>query len=108
MKIRPIGDQVLVRQDGAQQFVGKSSLIIAPQGSEEWTPFGTVVAVGPGVVGPGGQRIEIDAGLVPGSRVMFKRKPGSALNPDSREGDPDDLNNLLMLREADIIGIVEE
>lgn len=107
-QVRPIGDGVLVRQDRPQEKVGREGLIFAPQGSETWPNIGTVVAVGPGKFNDQGEREPMDEGLVPGARVMFQRKPSSALEPDAREGNRPEWKDLLMLTEADIIGILEE
>lgn len=100
----PIKDQVLVRQDPPKEKVG-SGVLFAPQGSEEYPPMGTVLKVGPGKVGPGGGRIPLD--VKPGDRVMFKRKPGSALVPDAREGDERGWKDLLVLTEDDILLVLE-
>lgn len=103
--VAPVKDQVLVLQDPPKERVG-SGILFAPSGSEEYPNIGTVVRVGPGAVSPGGERIPMDVQV--GDRVMFKRRPGSALVPDIREGDPNDWKNLIMLREEDIIGVIEE
>lgn len=107
-KVTPIKDQVLVKQDPAKELVGREGLIFAPQGSETWPVTATVIAVGPGRITEGGARVALDPGLVPGARVIFKRKPSSALVPDLREGDPNEWRDLIMLREEDILGIIEE
>jgi chaperonin GroES len=106
LRPRPIKDQVLIRQDQAETLVGKERRIIAPQGSEEWPSFGTVVAVGPGIIDGDGRRQEIP--LKVGDRVLFKRKPESALNQDERIGARPEWHDLLMLRESYILAVVEE
>lgn len=97
--ISPIKDRVLVRQEPAQERVGKEQLIFAPQGSEAWPALGTIVACGPSVQA---------AELQPGVRIAFERKPSSAVVPDSREGDPENECALLMLPESHILGVVED
>jgi co-chaperonin GroES (HSP10) len=67
--------------------------------------MGTVLKVGPGKVGPGGNRLPMDVKV--GDRVMFKRKPGSALVPDRRETDDRGWKDLLVLTEDDILLILE-
>lgn len=107
-QVRPIGNGVLVRQDRPLDKVGREGLIYAPQGSETWPNIGTVVAVGSGRTNDHGVRVALDSGLVPGARVMFQRKPSTALEPDWREGNRPEWKDLLMLSEDDIIGIIEE
>jgi len=101
--VRPIKDQVLVKQDPSQERVGREGLLWAPQGQEYWPSTGTVVDVGPGK-----HNQPMDEGLAPGTRVLFKRRPMSALIPDTRLGGPEEFKGLLMLREEDILGIIEE
>lgn len=103
MNIRPIRDQVLVRQDPKQEKVGS---LFVPQGSEDYPNHGTILAVGPGTVTQGGQFVELTVSV--GQRVLFKRRPNTALVPDAREDSGSEFKNLLMLRESDILAIVEE
>lgn len=102
---RPIHDQVLVRQDRPSERVGRAGLIYAPQGEEHWPPFATVVAVGPGATDRFGERVP--PGVAAGDRVLFKRRADTSLSPDSREGSTPGWEDLLMLRESDILGVVE-
>lgn len=91
---RPIKNQVLVLRDPSEDRIGS---IYVPQGSERWPSLGTVRAVGGDVVD-----------VAPGQRVLFQSKPASALIPDPREGGYPEWKGLVMLRDDDIIGIVEE
>ena len=93
MLIKPIKDNVLVRQDPKQDKVGS---LFVPQGSERYPDEGTVVLVGP----------DVKSELREGDRVVFKRQPGAALAPDSREGDSV-YAGLLMLKEENILAVVE-
>ena len=103
--VRPIKDHVLIRQVEKVNKVGKLGLIYAPDGSEEWPSIGVVEAVGPGHVVEGGAQIPPDVSV--GDRVIFRRKPASALHPDVREFDSD-LEGMLMLPESYILAIVED
>lgn len=95
---------VLVRQD-AKQDQTKTGLHL-PQGSETWPPYGTVVRLGSPARDKFGREIPFE--LTVGDRVLFARRAASALHPDSREGDSE-FSDLLVLREdRDIIGIVTE
>ena len=75
--VRPINDQVLVRQDPPKDKIGS---FYVPQGKEEYPPLATVLAIGPGAVNDHGVRIPLD--VKDGDRVLFKRRPGTALVPD--------------------------
>lgn len=93
MNIRPIKNRVLVRQEPPQDKIGT---LYVPQGLEHYPNFATVVAIGP----------EVQSELKVGDRVLFKRKPDSALNPDTREG-KSEFDDLLVLPEENILAIVE-
>ncbi len=102
MNIRCLQDQVLVRQVAKKEKIGS---LYVPQGSEQYPNEGTVLAVGPGKFYPGcASRIPPDVAV--GDVVLFKRKPGSALIADSREGGPAEFKDLIMLREDDLLVVV--
>lgn len=90
--IKPIKNRVLVRQDPAKDRVGS---IYVPQGSEDHGNMGTVEAVGSEV-----KDVKV------GDRVIFKRKPDSALNPDTREGSSE-YDDILVLPEDNILAVLE-
>lgn len=92
--LSPIQDQVLLRRDPATDRVRG---LYVPQGSEEWDERGTVLAVGPLVREPG---------IVPGARVLFRPRAGSALAPDRREpGQPDAWERVVVLRSGEAPGM---
>lgn len=100
--IRPLKDNVLVKQDPPKEKVGS---LFVPQGSRDlYEDTGTVVAVGPGRISTGGEIIRPDVKI--GDRVLFVRQPGSALNPDTREGESE-WESLLMMKAENIIGVLE-
>lgn len=94
--IRPIRDQVLVRQDPKQERLSSGLYVpdVASRVLQE--DVGTVEAVGPKCTS-----------VAPGDRVMFRRRPDSALIPDAREGGPAEWINLIMLRDEDLIAVIE-
>lgn len=95
LALRPIHDQILVQQDRPKEKL--ASGLYVPDTAERalQEDLATVVLVGPKV-------LEVNAG----DRVLFKRRPCTALIPDEREGGPEEWKDLLMLRETDIIGVV--
>lgn len=88
------GDKVLIQQDPPK--ITRGSLYV-PDGLEEYPNFGTVLAVGSKVLAS-----EIKEGV----RVLFKRKPSTAIFVDSRPGDP--YHGMIVLPEDHILAIVEE
>jgi co-chaperonin GroES (HSP10) len=99
----PSRGHVLVQQD-AKQSQTKSGLHL-PQGNETWPPVGTVVRLGLPERDSRGVEIEFDFSV--GARVMFTRRPASALDPDSREGESE-FKDLLVLKSSDIVGVITE
>lgn len=94
--VHPIADQVLVRRDPSQKQTPGGLWV--PDGSESWPTFGLVLEVGPRVKEPS---------IVAGCRVLFKSRPGSALTPDEREGGKDVWERVVMLKEENILALVE-
>ncbi len=91
--MRALGDTIIIAQDPPEKRAG---LIHLPQGAERFGNLGTVLAVGP-KVGPG---------ISVGARIIFKRKPSSAISPEAREGD--EHYGILVLPEDFILALVEE
>lgn len=105
---RPFADQILVRQDPPIKKIG-SGLLVAPEGSEKWPPTATIVAVGPGIARADGMRVAMDPDLVPGTRVVIRRRAATALVPDGRAAhlSPPEFKDLIMLREDDILMVID-
>lgn len=103
--IRPIRDQVLVRQDPKKERFANGLYAPDVASRELQDDLGTVVAVGPGAL-VDGVRIPLLVG--PEDRVMFRRRPDSALIPDPREGGRPEWRDLVLLRESDIIAVIED
>ncbi|MGN6106214.1 MAG: co-chaperone GroES [Kofleriaceae bacterium] len=102
--ITPIRDQVLVRQDPAHARLGNGLYAPDTCARELQDDYGTVIAVGKGRVNEVGRAIPLDVRV--GDRVLFRRRPGSALVPDWREGGREGWKDLVMLREDDILAII--
>ena len=95
MKIKPLHDRVLVRRlEGEEKTAGG---IIIPDTAKEKPMQGEVIAVGPGGRDDSGKLIPMDVKV--GDVVLFQKWGGSEVKVDGEE--------LLVLKEADIIGIVE-
>jgi chaperonin GroES len=94
--IIPVKDNVLVQQDKPEEKTEGG--LFMPQGAREtYKDIGTVIAVGPGRTTEDGETIPVSVQV--GERVLFKRRPASAL-----EGEWD---GLLLLKDDDILGVLE-
>jgi chaperonin GroES len=95
MKVTPLNDRVLVlRIDQEEKTAGG---IIIPDTAKEKPQEGKVVAVGPGKLDQEGKRISMD--VKKDDRVLFSKYGGTDIKIDGVEH--------LILREDDILGIVE-
>ena len=95
-KFRPLHDRVVVRRIGAEEKT-KGGIII-PDTAQEKPQEGEVIAVGPGGRDESGKLIPID--VKPGSRVLFGKWSGTEIKLDGEE--------LLIMKESDIMGIIED
>ncbi|MBS0621856.1 MAG: co-chaperone GroES [Verrucomicrobia bacterium] len=93
MKIKPLGKRVLVRRSEAQTSKGG---IILPDSAQEKPRQGEVVAVGPGAVDENGRLQPLSVKV--GDRVLFSNYGGNEVK---------DQEGLLLLKEDDILGILE-
>jgi chaperonin GroES len=95
MKIRPLHDRVIVKRMEEERKT--ASGIVIPDTATEKPDQGEVVAVGPGKRDDSGKLIEM--GLKAGDRVIFGKYAGQTVKMDGQE--------LLVMREEDIMGVVE-
>jgi chaperonin GroES len=95
MKIRPLGDRILVLR--VQEEEKTSGGIIIPDTAKEKPQEGKVAAVGPGKTGEKGERIPMT--VKAGDRILFGKYAGNEIKIDGVEH--------LIMHEDDILGIVE-
>ena len=96
MKFRPLHDRVVVERIDPE---GKSAGgIIIPDTAKEKPSQGEIVAVGPGGRDEAGKLIPID--LKVGERVLFGKWSGTEVKIDGQD--------LLIMKESDIMGVLEE
>ena len=95
-KFRPLHDRVVVKRIDAESKT-KGGIII-PDTAKEKPSQGEVVAVGPGGRDEAGKLIPID--LKVGERVLFGKWSGTEVKIDGQD--------LLIMKESDVMGIVEE
>ena len=95
MKFRPLHDRVLVRRLTAEEKTAGG--IIIPDTAKEKPMEGEVVAVGPGARDEAGKLQELD--VKAGDRILFGKWSGTEVKIDGEE--------LLIMKESDIMGIIE-
>ncbi|GAC1362508.1 MAG: co-chaperone GroES [Actinomycetota bacterium] len=93
MKLRPLGDRVLVRPDDSEKPL-PSGLVI-PDTAKEKPQEGLVLAVGPGAYHEG-QRIPLD--VKEGDRIIFSKYGGTEARVDGED--------LMILAEREILGVL--
>ena len=96
MKIRPLHDRVIVKRMEEERKT--ASGIVIPDTATEKPDQGEVMAVGPGKRDDGGKLIPMD--LKVGDRVLFGKYAGQSVKVDG--------NELLVMREEDVMGVVEK
>lgn len=95
MKIRPLHDRVIVKR--LEEERKTASGIVIPDTAAEKPDQGEILAVGPGKRDENGKQITLDVKV--GDRVLFGKYAGQGVKVDGQE--------LLVMREEDIMGVVE-
>jgi len=96
MKFRPLHDRVVVKRLDSETKT--SGGIIIPDTAAEKHQQGEVVAVGPGSRDEAGKLIAIE--LKKGDKVLFGKWSGTEVKIDGQE--------LLIMKESDIMGVIEK
>ncbi len=95
MKIRPFHDRVIVKR--LEEERKTASGIVIPDAAAEKPDQGQILAVGPGKRDENGKPVGMDVKV--GDRVLFGKYAGQTVKVDGEE--------LLVMREEDIMGVVE-
>ena len=95
MKFRPLHDRVLVRRIEQQEKTAGG--IIIPDTAKEKPQEGEVIAAGSGVKTEDGKLLPLD--VKAGDRILFGKWSGTEVRVDGED--------LLIMKESDILGIVE-
>ena len=95
MKFRPLHDRVLVKR--VEQEEKTAGGIIIPDTAQEKPMEGEIVAAGPGVRKDDGSVVPLD--VKDGDRVLFGKWSGTEVKVDGQE--------LLIMKESDLLGIIE-
>ncbi|MDD5492060.1 MAG: co-chaperone GroES [bacterium] len=95
MKLRPLGDRVLVKALEAKEV--KKGGIIIPDTAKEKPQEGEVIAVGPGKTDDNGKKIAMDVKV--GDKILFGKYSGTEVKINDVE--------YLIMHQDDIMGIAE-
>ncbi|WP_134500462.1 co-chaperone GroES [Microvirga pakistanensis] len=96
MKFRPLHDRVVVRRIEAEEKTAGG--IIIPDTAKEKPQEGEVIAVGPGARDESGKIAALD--VKAGDRVLFGKWSGTEVRIDGQD--------LLIMKESDIMGVIEQ
>src|ERR1700722_20885185 len=95
MKFRPLHDRVVIRRiEGEEKTKGG---IIIPDSAKEKPQEGEVLSVGPGARDESGKLQPLDVKV--GDRILFGKWSGTEVKLDGED--------LLIMKESDILGVLE-
>ena len=95
MAFRPLHDRVLIRRVESEEKTAGG--IIIPDTAKEKPMQGEIIAVGPGARDDSGKLVPLE--VKKGDRVLFGKWSGTEVKIDGQE--------LLIMKESDILGIIE-
>jgi len=95
MKMKPLGDRVLVKPTEEKEV--KKGGIIIPDTAKEKPQEGEIIAVGPGKFDESGKKIPMD--VKAGDKTLYGKYSGTEVKIDSKE--------YLIMHQDDILGIIE-
>lgn len=95
ISVKPLGNRVVVEPIEQEDVTALG--IVLPDTAKEKPQQGMILAAGPGERDDDGKRIELDVKV--GDKVLFAKYAGTELKLDGKK--------LLILRETDLLGIVD-
>ena len=95
MKFRPLHDRVVVRRVDAEEKT-KGGIII-PDTAKEKPQEGEIVAAGPGARDESGKLVPLD--VKAGDRILLGKWSGTEVKIDGED--------LIIMKESDVMGVVE-
>jgi len=96
VKLKPLGDRLVVEPREREETT--ASGIILPETAKEKPQEGQVLAIGPGRRDDDGDRVEMDVAV--GDTVLYAKYAGTEIKMDGKK--------LLILKESDVLAIVEK
>jgi chaperonin GroES len=95
LKLKPLGGRVIVEPTEQEEMTAGG--IILPETAKEKPQEGKILAAGPGDRNEDGERMEMEVKV--GDKVLYAKYSGTEVKLDGKK--------LLILRESDILAIVE-
>jgi chaperonin GroES len=95
ISLKPLGNRVVVEPIEQEEVTAGG--IVLPETAKEKPQQGMILAAGPGERDEEGKRIDMDVKV--GDKVLFAKYAGTELKLDGKK--------LLILRETDLLGIIE-
>ena len=95
LKLKPLGGRVIVEPIEQEEMTAGG--IILPETAKEKPQEGKILAAGPGDRNEDGERIEMEVKV--GDKVLYAKYSGTEVKVDGKK--------LLILRESDILAVVE-
>lgn len=97
LQLRPLGDRLVVEPIEREETFASGQLVL-PETAKEKPQQGEVIAVGAGRRDDSGKRIEMDVEV--GQTVLFAKYAGTEIKLDGKK--------VLILKESDVLAIIEE
>jgi chaperonin GroES len=94
--LKPLGDRLVV--EPVEQEEMTASGLVLPETAKEKPQKGTILAVGPGRRDDDGDRIDMDVAV--GDVVLYAKYAGTEIKVDGKK--------LLILKESDVLAIIEQ
>lgn len=95
LKLKPLADRVIVKQTEAEEKT--ASGLYLPDAAKEKPTKGKIIAAGPGKLDDNGKRVAMD--VKTGDSVYYGKWSGTEIEVDG--------DKFVILRESDILGILE-
>jgi len=96
LNLKPLGDRLVVKPVEEEETTPGG--IVLPETAKEKPQKGEVLAVGPGARDDAGKRIKMD--VTKGDKVLYAKYGGTEIKVDG--------DKLLILKESDILALVED
>lgn len=96
LKLKPLGNRVVIEPQEQEEITAGG--IVLPETAKEKPQKGTVLSTGPGDRDENGKRIAMD--VKEGDTVLFAKYSGTEIKLDGKK--------LLILRETDLLAIIEK
>lgn len=95
LNLKPLGNRVVVEPIEQEEVTAGG--IVLPETAKEKPQQGVILAIGPGARDEDGKRIAMDVAV--GDKVLYAKYSGTEIKVDGKK--------LLILREEDILAIIE-